>query len=65
MERVRPDKGWGQDVVWDEANVEVAWAVHWPPDSAAIVSVPVVDIGRRMQRARRAIAEVVRHAATL
>jgi hypothetical protein len=65
MEQARPDKGREQVVVWDEAKVEVVWAVRSLPVPAAIVSVPVADIGRRMQRASRAIAEAVRRAAAL
>lgn len=48
MEQVPWDRGREQDAAWDADKAEVAWAARLPPVPAAIVSVRVVDIERRM-----------------
>ncbi|MBP7051006.1 MAG: hypothetical protein KBE65_08330 [Phycisphaerae bacterium] len=48
MEQALQDMGREQVAAWDEARAEAGWVVRLPPVPAAIVSVRVVDIERRM-----------------
>jgi hypothetical protein len=63
MERALRSRDRGQVVVWDKDGDEAAWAAHLPPVPAVSASVPVVDTGRRTQRASHVTREAVRRAA--
>ncbi len=59
MEQVPWDRGREQVAAWGEDKAEAAWAVRLPPVPVALVFVQIVDIGRRMWWASRAIRRAV------
>ena len=65
MERALRGRDREQDVAWDEARAEVAWAARLPPVPAAVAFVPVVDTGRNTRQDSRAIRRSVPSAAAL